>query len=121
MLEDERYHQTEHHPMTTKQEGAILREFGRIYENCSERVRRYTRWRWTATAISWSFIFVAFLLSASKMISGNLCLVIGLLGGYAGGFSLLFAGSAKQLPLLVRYTTLRDQEVQKRLEELKDV
>ncbi len=41
--------------------------------------------------------------------------------GFAGGISFLFAASAKQMPLLVRYTALRDEEFQKRLEELKDV
>jgi O-antigen ligase len=106
--------------MTTKQERAMLREVRRIYENCPERVATYTRWRWIATATAWILISVAFLLSTSKMLSGTLCLVIALLGGFAGGLSLLFAASAKQMPLLVRYTALRDEEIQKRLEELKD-
>jgi O-antigen ligase len=106
--------------MRTKQELAILKEVGRIYQNCPERVATYTRWRWIATIIAWLLIFVAFLLSSSKMLNGTLCLVIALLGGFAGGLSLLFAASAKQMPLLVRYTALRDEEIQKRLEELKD-
>ena len=106
--------------MTTKQESATLREIGRIYQNCAERVATYTRWRWIATATAWALIFLAFLLSTAKIASGTVCLVVGLLGGFAGGISLLFAASAKQMPLLVRYTTLREDELQKRLEELKD-
>ena len=38
-----------------------------IYQNCPERVATYSRWRWIATAIAWMLIFVAFLLSTSKM------------------------------------------------------
>lgn len=98
----------------------MLREVGRIYQDCPERVATYTRWRWIATVLAWILIFAAFLLSTSKMLSGSLCLVIALLGGFAGGISLLFAASAKQMPLLVRYTALREEEIQKRLEELKD-
>ncbi len=107
--------------MTPKQELAALKEVDRLYRNCPERVAAYTRWRWFATVIAWILIFVAFLLSMTKILSGTLCLVIALLGGFAGGISFLFAASAKQMPLLVRYTALRDEEFQKRLEELKDV
>src|SRR4029077_7031891 len=106
--------------MTSKQELATLREIGRIYRNCAERVATYTRWRWIATAAAWALIFLAFLLSTAKIASSTVCLVIGLLGGFAGGISLLFALSSKQMTLLVRYTTLREDELQKRLEELKD-
>jgi hypothetical protein len=106
--------------MTPKQELTILRELGRIYQNCAERVATYTRWRWVATASAWVLIFLAFLFSTSKILGSTLCLMINLLGGFAAGISLLFAASAKQMPLLVRYTALREDELQKRVEELKD-
>jgi len=106
--------------MTSKQELAILRELGRIYRDCAERVATHTRWRWILTAATWILIFLAFLLSTGKIASSTVCVVIGLLGGFAGGISLMFALSSKQMTLLVRYTTLREDEFQKRLEELKD-
>ncbi len=106
--------------MTAKQERAMLKEIARIYQNCPERVETYTRWRWTATGIAWGLIFVAFFLSCFESVSSKLCMVIALLGGVAIGVSILLSASAKQIPLLVRYTTLRDEDIQKRLEELQD-
>jgi hypothetical protein len=41
-----------------------------------------------------------------------------LLGGFAGGLSFLFSASAHQMPILVQYSELRDDEVQMRLQEL---
>jgi hypothetical protein len=106
--------------MTTKQELKVLRQLGRIYHDCAERVATYTRWRWILTVSAWVLIFLAFLFSTAKILGGTLCLVIALLGGFAGGISLLYAAAAMQMPLLVRYTALREDELQKRVEELKD-
>jgi hypothetical protein len=106
--------------MTANQERTLLKEIVRIYQNCPERVATYTRWRWIATAIGWILIFTAFLFTSAKTLSGSICLVLALLGGFAGGLSLLFAASAKQMPFYIRYTVLRDEEIQKRMEELKD-
>jgi hypothetical protein len=107
--------------MTPRQESSILKEMGRIYQNCEDRIATYTRWRWIATGISWISIFVAFLLGTAKLASPIICLLLALLGGYAGGFAILFGAAAKQLPLWIGYTTLREPEAQKRLEELTDV
>lgn len=49
--------------MTRKQELALLREVGRIYQNRPARVAAYSRWRWIATALTWILILAAFLLS----------------------------------------------------------
>jgi hypothetical protein len=91
--------------MTPKQELAWLREIRRTYQNCPERVATYSRWRWIATVFAWLLIFVAFLLSTANILSSTFCLVIALVGGFSGGLSLFFGASAKQMPLLVRYTT----------------
>jgi hypothetical protein len=106
--------------MNAKQERAILKEIARTYQNCQERVETYTRWRWTATGIGWVLIFVAFLLSYFESISCRLCMVSALLGGVAVGVAIFLGTSAKQLPFLVSYTTIRDEDIQKRLEGLKD-
>ena len=106
--------------MTTKHERATLRELGRIYQDCSERVATYTRWRWIATGVAWVLIFFAFLLSSFENVPPRLCLLIALLGGVAIGLSILYSTSAKQMPLLVRYTKLHEEEITKRLEELQD-
>ena len=74
--------------------------------------------RWISTAIAWALIFGAFLLSRLERVSGVLCLVLALLGGLAIGIALLFSASASQIPLFVRFTTLREEEVKARLAEL---
>jgi hypothetical protein len=104
--------------MTTKQELAILREMVRIHRSCPEQVAKYTRLRWVSTAAAWILIFFAFLLSRFEHASGVPCLVLALLGGASLGAAIMFSASAKQIPLLVRFTTLHEQELQKRLEEL---
>jgi quinol-cytochrome oxidoreductase complex cytochrome b subunit len=105
--------------MTTKQELAMLNEIRRIYWNCPEQVAKYAQRRWVATGIAWILIFVAFLLTTAGMLNATFSLVIAVLGGISMGISLLFTSSAKQMPLVVRYTTLLDEEVEKRLAELK--
>jgi hypothetical protein len=70
--------------------------------------------------IAWLLIFVSFLLSSFESVSPRICIVIGLLGGVAGGLSFLFSASAKQMPILVQYSTLRDDDVQRRLQDLGD-
>jgi hypothetical protein len=106
--------------MTTKHELATLRELRRVYQNCPERVATYVRWRWISRAIAWVLIFVASLLTSSESVSPLLCLPIAVLGGLALGLGILFSTSAKQMPLFVRYATLRDEDIQKRLQELGD-
>ena len=66
----------------------------------------------------WILIFLAFLLGTAKWTSPVVSLIIAVLGGFTGGLAFLFAATARQLPLWVRYTTLRDPEFQKRLDEL---
>ena len=106
--------------MTPKQERSLLKEIARVYHNCPERVATYTRWRWTATGTAWGLIFVAFFLSGLESVNRRLCMAIALLGGIAIGVSILLSTSARQIPLWVRYTTLRDNDLQERLEQLKD-
>ena len=99
----------------------MLREICRTYQDCPERVAKHTRYRWIATAASWILTFIAFLLSTTRILSNTLCMMMALLGGLVGGLSLVFASSAKRMPLFVRYTNLREKEIQQRLEELKVV
>ena len=47
-------------------------------------------------------------------------MTIALLGGIAIGVTIWFSASAQQIPVLVRYTTLRDEEIKKRMVELTD-
>ena len=47
-------------------------------------------------------------------------MVLALLGGVAIGVTIWFSASAQQIPMFVRYTTLRDEEIKKRMEELTD-
>ena len=61
---------------------------------------------------------MAFFLISFENVSPRLCLLIALMGGVAVGVSMMYSASAKQMPLLVRYTTLHDAEMQKRIEEL---
>src|SRR5690242_5240111 len=106
--------------MNAKQERAILKGIAHIYQNCQERVETYTRWRWRATGIGWVLIFVAFLLNYIESVSCRICTMLALLGGVAVGVAIFLGTSAVQLPFWVSYTTLRDEDIQKRLEELKD-
>jgi len=106
--------------MSEKQERSTLNEIVRMYQNCPERIATYTRFRWIARVSAWFLIFIAFLLSRFENVSCTLCLALALLGGFAGGLTILFTASVTQMPFLVRFTTLRKDEIDKRLEELKD-
>jgi len=106
--------------MTTKQELATLRELRRVYQNCPERVATYVRWRWISTGIAYVLIFIAFLLISFESVSPRFCVLVALLGGIGLGLGILFSTSSKQMPLLVRYATLRDDDIQRRLVELGD-
>jgi hypothetical protein len=104
--------------MTTKQELAVLRELVRVYQDCPTRVSAYVRLRWIFTGIAWVLCFMAFLLISFEDVSPRLCLLIALVAGFAVGCSLMYAASAKQMPLLVRFTTIHDADMQRRIEEL---
>ena len=104
--------------MTPRQELTVLRELDRVYQDCPTRVSAYVRGRWVSTGIAWILCFLAFFLLASEDVSPRLCLLLAMAAGIAVGCSLMYAASAKQMPLLVRYTTLHDAEMQKRIEEL---
>lgn len=104
--------------MAPKQESAVLKEMQRIYQSSEERAAIYTRRPSISLYISWMLIFVAFLLGTRKLASPMVSLILALVGGWTGGFAILFGTAAKQLPLWVRYTTLRDSDVQQRLLEL---
>jgi hypothetical protein len=46
--------------------------------------------------------------------------IISAVGGVLVGISVAFSMAAKQLPLWVHYTTFKEEDLQKRLEELKN-
>lgn len=104
--------------MTKMEEKATLRELARIHENCEERVATYRRRRWGLIVTAAILLFTAFLLCSFENVRSELCLMIATLGGGLCGLSVLYSLSAKQSPLVVRYSTLHAEEVQKRLEEL---
>ena len=104
--------------MTEKHELAILRELIKVYRSCPERVAAYVRWRWISLGIAWSLIFIAFLLISFGNANSRICMLMTLVGGFAGGLSFLFSSSAHQMPFLVQYSELRDDEVQRRLQKL---
>ena len=106
--------------MTTKQERAMLREIGQVYQNSAERVAICTRWRWVFTGVAGGLAFLALRLSSVASVDTRLCLLVAFFAGMAVGVTALFSTAARQTPLLVRYTTLREDDIQKRLEELKD-
>lgn len=106
--------------MTPKREFVTLREMHRLFENCDERVAKYSKLRWTLMIVSWVLIFFAVLLLMTEALPRGLCLVITWLAGFTGGLSLLYSVSAMQTPLIVRYTTLNREAIEKRMAELND-
>lgn len=104
--------------MTKKEEMATLRELARIHQNSAERAATYRRCRWGLLVTGGILVFTAFLLCSFENVSSELCSGIAMLGGGLCGLSILYSLSVKQVPLLVRYSTLHAEEVQKRLEEL---
>lgn len=107
-------------PMNNKQETALLREIGRLYNDCPERVSTYTRWKWMAVGIGLLLCLLAGLLSGGKNPNAEHGVWVGLLAGVAFGSAIWFRSAAKQLPLLIRYTTLNEEAFEQRLEELKE-
>ncbi len=108
------------HRVTAKQETAILTEFVKIYRAGPEQVARYRRAYWVWTVGSWGLIFSAFLLISFRHINVVLCVLLALLGGVSAGIGGGFAASARQIPFLVRFTTLDEEAVNRRLEELEN-
>jgi hypothetical protein len=106
--------------MTKRQEMATLKEIGRVYHDPPERVTAYNRRKWILLMIAWFEIFIAISLSMLHAVPDMVCLVIAVVGGCAVGIAVWFTAAARQIPLLVRYTTLREEDIRKRLEELKD-
>src|SRR5690349_5753566 len=104
--------------MTKREELQTLRELTRIYQNCAERIATYRRFRWGLLVSGGILVFTSFLLCSFENVSSELCSGIAMLGGGLCGLSMLYSLSVKQLPLLVRYSTLHAEEVQSRLEEL---
>ncbi len=104
--------------MTKKQEQATLRELLQIYGDCPGRVRTYIRWRRISRGIAWVVIFIAFFLSSSEGVNPMISSLVALLGGIGVGISILFSLSVSQVPLLVRYTTLHEDAIRRRSEDL---
>jgi hypothetical protein len=87
-----------------------------MYRNCPERVAVQRRQRKVYSATGWTLIAGAFLFSLFGILDGRWCVLIAAAGGFAEGWSFMFLMAAEQMPILVRYTTLHTEEVQKRLE-----
>jgi hypothetical protein len=104
--------------LAKKQEIKVLREIVQTYQNCPERVAAYNRRKWVSTWTAWLLIFTAVLLSRIETVSSILCCVVALLGGVSLGFAITLSSAAAQAPLVVRFTTLHEDEIQKRLKEL---
>jgi hypothetical protein len=104
--------------MTKKQELAKLKEFARVYQNPNERVAACNRRKWILLGIAWFMIFIATLLLKFQAVSDVVSMVIAVVAGCVLGIASWFSAAANQIPLLVRYTALREEEIRKRIDEL---
>jgi len=107
--------------MTIRQKRKVLREILLIYQNTPERSATYRRWYWCASAIAWVSIFFAVLCSFYPGISTKAGIVLAFIGGIAGASALTCASAANSWPLVVRYTTLKEEELKKELAEIESV
>lgn len=106
--------------MTKKKQRTILKAILRLYTDCPGVVATYTRWRWVATVACWLLIFTTVLLSFFRNVSAKVCLGLAFLGGFAFAWAAFLEAMTRQWPVLVRYTTLREDEIKKELETLQD-
>jgi hypothetical protein len=106
--------------MTRKQEMARLKEIRRIYQNPEERIAAYNRCKWTLFVIAWFVISVAVFLTREQLANNIVSLTIAGAGGALLGLAVWLSEAAKRIPLLLRYTALREEEIRKRLDELQD-
>lgn len=104
--------------LTKAQETKLLQELVRIYQNCPERVATYTRFKMIVLVTAWLLIFFGFLLNRFEGVRSTLGCVFALMGGISLGLAIYFSNAVRQAPLFVRFTALREDEVQKRLKEL---
>jgi len=103
----------------TKFELFTVRELVRIYRESSQRIAANRRARLISSVIGWTLMAAGFGLAWFQVLDGGLCVVIGAIGGFVKGWSFLYLMNAESIPILVRYTTLKDEESQKALEESK--
>jgi len=107
--------------MTTRQKRRVLREILSIYQNSPKRIAAYQRWHWFATAIVWLSIFFAVLFSFYPGVMAKVGIAVAFIGGIAGGRALTYASAASSWPLVMRYTTLKEEELKKELAEIEGV
>jgi len=72
-------------------------------------------------AVVWLCIFFAVLLSFYPGVMAKVGIAIAFIGGVAGGRALTYASAATSWPLVVRYTTLKEEELKKALAEIEGV
>lgn len=106
--------------MTTRFELFTIRELIRLYRDSSQRITANRRARLLASSIGWTLVLTAFLLAWFKTIDSGYCVVIAAVGGFVEGWSFLYLLNAETIPIFVRFTTLKEDEVQKALEESKN-
>jgi len=97
-----------------------LRELRSIDRNCPERAATYVRWRRVATVVGGALVVAACVLGARDRVRPESCVLIAMQRGLALGFGFTFSISWPQVQVLGRYATLRDEDVQRRLQELGD-
>ena len=110
--------------MTKQDEISKLRAIERTYQDCPRQLAFCARRKWMFIVTGWFLMFVAGVPVFFGLVSGRLGfaieLFIAVLGGSAIGLAASFSTAAKWIPFLVRHTTLHDEGVRKRLEELKN-
>ena len=104
--------------MNSKQESILLREMIRIYEDCPGRVAAHARCASVSGIAAFVFFAIASVLIFSHELGAVLPLLFAVLAGIAIGRASAYKISVKQMPLLVRFTHLRETEIHRQILEL---
>lgn len=105
--------------MSNFEELSILRELVRMRDDPA-RAKMLWRWAWTLAVVAVLLLSVVFAVNARISVKWqrDLCVGLAFLSGAIFGGGFWYAMAARQLPLIVRYTDLRTDEILGRIDEL---
>lgn len=104
--------------MSKSYELRTLRELVKLFENSPERVKAYRRTSLIISTASSLTLILAVVLTFGEIVDARYAAILVLVAGIGIGVELMYRLLTSDSMLIVRYTSLREDEISKRIEEL---
>lgn len=99
-------------------ETATLKEILRIYTETEAIIKRYNQPKLIVSSVALGLTLLSTIGGSAGFLPAREAVISALFGGIAAGISFLYYSSLQQIPILLKYTTLDEKELESKIQAI---